>query len=107
MSRYEGLYTFDTDSHMYVPVGQVDDDYFNVREEDPKQPLIEDEKARKAVRAWAEAIEENRIQFDRLSQGFSFSDGNVFSSINFDGFVFDLLDGKKYTIAELCGEEGE
>lgn len=73
----------------------------------PAEPLIEDEKIRKAVRAWAEALKENTIRFDRISQGFSFGDGNVFSSINFDGFVFDLVDGKKYTIAELCGEEEE
>ena len=73
----------------------------------PKEPLIKDEKIRKAVRAWAEALEENTIRFDRVSQGFSFGDGNLYSSINFDGFVFNLVDGKKYTIAELCGEEEE
>lgn len=73
--------------------------------EDYEEPLIEDEKARKAVREWAKALEANRIEFDRLSQGFSVGDGGVFSSINFDGFVLDLLDGKEYTIDELCGEE--
>ena len=71
---------------------------------EPKEPLIKDEKVRKAVRAWAEALDENTIIFDKFSQGFSFGDGNVFSAINFDGYVFDLLDGKKYTIDELCGE---
>lgn len=70
-----------------------------------KEPLIKDEKVRKAVRVWAEALEENTIRFDRVSQGFSFGDGNLYSSINFDGFVFNLVDGKKYTITELCGEE--
>ena len=73
----------------------------------PAEPLIKDEKIRKAVRAWAEALKENTIRFDMVSQGFSFGDGNVYSSINFDGFVFDLVDGKKYTIAELCGEDEE
>ena len=73
----------------------------------PAEPLIKDEKVRKAVRAWAEALKENTIRFDMVSQGFSFGDGNVYSSINFDGFVFDLVDGKKYTIDELCGEEKE
>lgn len=71
----------------------------------PAEPLIKYEKIRKAVRAWAEALDENTIIFDKFSQGFSFGDGNVFSAINFDGYVFDLLDGKKYTIDELCGEE--
>lgn len=73
----------------------------------PAEPLIKDERVRKAVRAWAEAIYKGTIKFDRVSQGFSFGNGIVFSSINFDGFVFDLVDGKKYTIAELCGEEEE
>ena len=71
----------------------------------PTEPLIKDKKIRKAVRAWAEALKENTIIFDRFSQGFSFGDGNVFSSINFDGYAFDLVDGKRYTITELCGEE--
>lgn len=73
----------------------------------PAEPLIKDEKIRKAVRAWAEVLNEETIRFDRVSQGFSFGDGNLYSSINFDGFVFDLADGKKYTITELCGEEEE
>lgn len=73
----------------------------------PKEPLIKDKKIRKAVRAWAEVLNEETIRFDRVSQGFSFGDGNLYSSINFDGFVFDLADGKKYTITELCGEEEE
>lgn len=73
----------------------------------PAEPLIKDEKIRKAIRAWTEALEENTIRFDRVSQGFSFGNGNEYSSINFDGFVFDLVDGKKYTLAELCGEEEE
>ena len=71
----------------------------------PAEPLIKDEKIRKAVRAWAKALNEETIRFDRVSQGFSFGDGNLYSSINFDGFVFNLVDGKKYTITELCGEE--
>jgi len=73
----------------------------------PIEPLIKDEKIRKAVRAWAEALKVDTIRFDRVSQGFSSGDGNVYSSINFDGFVFELSDGKKYTTTELCGEEEE
>lgn len=73
----------------------------------PKEPLIKDDKIRKAVRAWAEALKVDTIRFDRVSQGFSFGNVNLYSSINFDGFVFDLIDGRIYTIAELCGEEEE
>lgn len=70
-----------------------------------EEPLIPYEKVRKAVRTWAEALGADTIMFVRFSQGFSFGDGNVCSSISFDGFVFDLIDGKKYAVDELCGEK--
>ena len=74
-----------------------------------KEPLIKDEKIRKAVRAWAEANEISQAQFDRYTSGFSASDDghNILSMISFDGFVFMFVDGKYYTIDELCGEEEE
>lgn len=74
-----------------------------------KEPLIKDEKIRNAVRAWAEANEISQAQFDRYISGFSASDDehNILSMISFDGFVFMFVDGKIYTIDELCGEEGE
>ena len=73
----------------------------------PAEPLIKDEKIRKAVRAWAEANEISQAQFDRYISGFSASDAehNILSMISFDGFVFMFVDGKIYTIDELCGEE--
>ena len=75
----------------------------------PKEPLIKDEKIRKAVRAWAEANEISQAQFDRYTSGFSASDDdhNLLSMISFDGFVFMFVDGKYYTIDELCGEDEE
>ena len=75
----------------------------------PVEPLIKDEKIRKAVRAWADANEISQAQFDRYTSGFSASDDghNLLSMISFDGFVFMFVDGKYYTIAELCGEEEE
>lgn len=74
---------------------------------EPKEPLIKDEKIRKAVRAWAEANEISQAQFDRYTSGFSASDDghNILSMISFDGFVFNCEDGKYYSIDELCGEE--
>ena len=75
----------------------------------PAEPLIKDEKIRKAVRAWAEANEISQAQFDRYISGFSASDAehNILSMISFDGFVFMFIDGEYYTIDELCGEEEE
>lgn len=65
---------------------------------------------RKAVRAWAEAIEinDNKVAFNRYSNGFSCMENEgLFSNITFDGRAFDFVDGKLYTIAELCGEKEE
>lgn len=76
---------------------------------EPKDPLIKDKKIRKAIRAWAEANEISQAQFDRYTSGFSASDDdhNLLSMISFDGFVFMFVDGKYYTIEELCGGEEE
>lgn len=76
---------------------------------EPKEPLIKQEKIRKAVRAWAEVNEISQAQFDRYTSGFSASDDghNLLSMISFDGFVFNCEDGGHYTIDELCGEDEE
>ena len=68
----------------------------------PQEPLIKDEKIRKAVRAWAEA---NDIGVVKLRQDkHRLLDSNV--GIEFDTYFFEeLQDGWNYTIAELCGEE--
>ena len=73
----------------------------------PKEPLIKDEKIRKAVRAWAEAngfLDE--IEVSSLTAGTRFSIENY--DIEFLGyFIYDLEYNKTFTIAELCGEEEE
>ena len=90
----------------YKSLAELNDDWEDYK---PAEPLIKDEKIRKAVRAWAEANEISQAQFDRYISGFSASDDehNILSMISFDGFVFMFVDGKIYTIDELCGEEGE
>lgn len=72
---------------------------------EPKEPLIKDEKIRKAVRAWADANGFlNEIEVHSLTAGTRFSIENY--DIEFLGyFIYDLEDNKTYTIAELCGEE--
>lgn len=80
----------------------------------PKEPLIKDEKIRKAVRAWAEANnygKDEEYQFEDFSTGWQswslthhngddneihFNSGIDFKKMNHQGY---------YTIAELCGEE--
>lgn len=72
----------------------------------PVEPLIKDEKIRKAVRAWAEVNGLDDVVYDSAWNAFRKYD----FTICFDYF-FDENDGlvewKEYTIAELCGEEEE
>lgn len=73
----------------------------------PKEPLIKDEKIRKAVRAWAEANDFlDEIEAHSLTAGTRFSIGHY--DIEFLGyFIYDLEANKTYTLAELCGEGEE
>lgn len=75
----------------------------------PAEPLIKDEKTRKAVRAWAELHKlENVFYFE-----YSIHEELSYLKSNDTGVVIDIValpelkDGKIYTIAELCGEEEE
>ena len=74
----------------------------------PKEPLIKDEKIRKAVRAWAEANNIRAVYYSPEEDGFYVKnfDDEIVTSIYFadkpmeeDGY------GEHYTIDELCGEE--
>lgn len=72
---------------------------------EPIEPLIKDEKIRKAVRAWAEVgnIKEVGVVISR--EGTTFCDDNT--GITLYGELSGLIDGADYTIDELCGEEEE
>lgn len=71
----------------------------------PTEPLIKDEKIRKAMRAWAEVgeIEEVGVVIGREET--TFCDDNT--GITFYGELSGLIDGADYTIDELCGKEEE
>ncbi len=77
----------------------------------PAEPLIKDEKVRKAVRAWAEANGLKNVAFeDYDDENCYFIDRDYepqiwFSKKSMQGCSVD--DGKIYSIAELCGEEGQ
>lgn len=96
----------DFDRKTYQSLAELNDEWEDYA---PKEPLIKQEKIRKAVRAWAEANEISQAKFDRRMSGFSASDAghNFLSMISFDGFVFNCEDGEYYTIDELCGDEEE
>lgn len=72
----------------------------------PKEPLIKDEKIRKAVRVWAEANHVTRVKYDASWNSFRCTDFVIGFDYDFDRHD-GLEDEESYTIAELCGEEEE
>ena len=82
----------------------------------PKEPLIKDEKIRKAVRAWAEACGADDADIVRHYGtgrwiGLRYENPNTgwVCKLEVEGFGSDNRLGyeKVYTIEELCGEEEE
>lgn len=70
----------------------------------PAEPLIKDEKIRKAVRAWAEANEEEHI---KVKGGCSFTKFEcLYTKLTLELSCEWTRDGV-YTITELCGKEEE
>ena len=74
----------------------------------PKEPLIKDEKIRKAVRAWAEANEVETVDYDEYWVSFGRDDKTIsFKDCDKCLGFYGLDDSTTYTIDELCGEEEE
>jgi len=78
----------------------------------PKEPLIKDEKIRKAVRAWAEVNAIRQVGYvESLNRDYcclTDMDGDGCRTgycIKFVGWIPTLKDCGEYTIDELCGEE--
>lgn len=70
----------------------------------PAEPLIKDEKIRRAVRAWTEALGLQEVYC--ASNGYEIYGGIDDWVIQFEGEPFPFADRNKiYTIDELCGEE--
>lgn len=71
----------------------------------PAEPLIKDEKIRKAVRAWAEA---NGAWLLVVVSSYRIEISQVDAEILFNDPVFkELPRDRQLTITELCGEEEE
>lgn len=79
------------------------------KEREPKEPLIKDEKIRKAVRAWAEACGLSYATYKQASNEFYDPNTRGAFAIKFKLIPVEvyLEDGECYTIAELCGEGEE
>lgn len=82
---------------------------------EPKEPLIKDEKIRKAVRAWAEANDYGNDEIYEFEdfwtswRSWSLEHRGDDNEIHFNGGIdFDKMNHRgTYAIAELCGEEEE
>ena len=81
---------------------------------EPPEPYIEDEKIRKAVRAWADANEVTKVYVYGIGDGkeyielYAKDDGVVDGRLRISLPTQDgVWIGEEYTIAELCGEEEE
>jgi hypothetical protein len=91
------------ESYQYDCISGFNDNWEDYK---PAEPLIKDEKIRKAVRVWAEV---NKLEPDfevRYSEN-TFSLISWQACIEFNTKIDGLEHDKKYTIAELCGEEEE
>lgn len=109
MSKYKGLFTFDEDNHRYIPIAQADgiiDTMDYEPDSKPAEPLIKDEKIRKAVRAWAEA---NSLKWAAYSADGKFYDKTIDIEISFKTYTnrLDIPECRLLPIAELCGEKEE
>ena len=103
MSDEHDCYESFADYHSLSELNAAWEDY------EPKEPLIKDEKIRKAVRAWAEANDVLEVFIDCIGDGtyielYDEDDGRRrISALRPAG----LKTGEAYTIDELCGEEEE
>lgn len=96
------------ESYTYSSLAELNEEWEDAEDINVlSEPLIKDEKVRKAVRAWAEALNADEVRYNSCAE---YSEGRFeaemgMADIDF-GRVIGLKDGN-YTIAELCGEGEE
>lgn len=94
--------------YTYKSLAEVNEDWEDYK---PAEPLIKDEKIRKAVRAWAEANGANKLIYEDSGWHYEYfrtEPDEYDHSIDIDFWHkldADLRSGTAYTIAELCGDE--
>lgn len=90
----------------YYGIDELNEEWENYK---PKEPLIKNEKIRRAVKAWAEACNLKHVTYKQASNEFYDADTRGAFAIRFTLIPVEvyLEDGEHYTIAELCGEEEE
>lgn len=101
----------DRENYRYSSLAEFNEEW---EDYEPKEPLIKDEKIRKAVRLWAEINDYEKClvrvyDYDRMGvcieEGVtSFVSCDTQLGITFFSMGLDIETEKVYTIAELCGE---
>ena len=98
----------EVDRKTYQSLSDLNDEWEDYT---PKEPLIKDEKIRKAVRAWAEANEREYLLVIKSGGRLEISDGSphlIYISFHVDNDTLKSIDDRTYYhIDELCGEEEE
>lgn len=93
---------------LYFSLSELLDEWEDYK---PTEPLIKDEKVRKAVRAWAEANEREYLLVIKSGGRIEISDGSphlIYISFHVDNDTLKSIDDRTYyPIDELCGEEEE
>lgn len=96
----------DAGFHDYYSLAELNEEWEDYK---PKEPLIKDDKIRKAVRAWAEANEREYLLVIKSGGRLEISDGSphlIYISFHVDNDTLKSIDDRTYyPIDELCGEE--
>lgn len=100
------------EGYLYSSLAELNEEWEDYQ---PAEPLIKDEKIRKAVRAWAEANNVLEVFAGRVGDGtymtllelYDEDDERRRISVPSAFSPEGMKAGEAYTIAELCGEEEE
>ena len=112
MSKYKGLFTFDEDSHKYIPIPIAGaEGIIDTISHEPAEPLIKDENKLDTVKSFfALLCITKEIYYQSVNNCFYHTDDDGITygiSFDDDNGIDNLCTGLPYTIAELCGEEEE
>ena len=101
-SEYE-----DENEYCYNSIAELNEEWEDYT---PQEPLIKDEKIRKAVRAWVNAnrwTDDVRLEFNDFGyhESWSLEQHTDNNEIHFSGRMPNCMHKQLYTITELCGED--
>ena len=86
---------------VYYSLKELNEDWEDYK---PAKPRIKDEKARRAIREWADYNGVKEVLYITDGEGGSKLDAHTVT-ISFYNEMTGLKDWERYTITELCGEE--